>query len=151
VSVQEASKHLLDRQELADLLIRYAAAIDQKDMDAMRALFVPEVEAVGFGRETIRGLDAWVAFVNRQIAHFHATQHMLGPQLAEIDGDEANTRTDLQATHWMSEPKGEVFTLWGSYLTRMQRTPDGWRISRHGLDIRGTKRDGFPSAAEAGF
>jgi ketosteroid isomerase-like protein len=133
------SRRLLDRQELADLLTRYAAAIDQKNLDAMRALFVPDVEAVGFGRETLQGVDAWIAFVSRQIARFHATQHMLGPQLVEIDGDEASARTDLQATHWMSEPKGEVFTLWGSYRTRMQRTPDGWRISRHELEVRGTE------------
>jgi len=133
---------LLDRQDLADLLSRYAAAIDQKDLEAMRALFDDEVVAVGFGRETLRGLDAWIDFVGRQVARFHLTQHMLGPQLAEIEGDTANTRTDLQATHWMNEPAGEVFTLWGSYVTRMKRTAAGWRIVRHELDVRGTQSTG---------
>ena len=133
---------LVDRQNLADLLTVYAAAIDEKDIEAMRSLFDPDVEAVGFGRETIRGVDAWIVFVSRQVERFQATQHMLGPQFAEIDGDTAKTRTDLQARHWM-EPDGQVFTLWGSYVTQMKRSADGWRITRHGLDVRGTEGAGF--------
>jgi ketosteroid isomerase-like protein len=134
---------LLDRQALADLVIRYAAALDEKDVDALRELFDPQVEVVGFSHEPIRGVDAWLGFVAAQLGRFHATQHMLGPSLAEIEGDRATTRTELQATHWMRDPAGQVFTLYGTYVTQMVRSPRGWRIVRHTLVVRGTQGNGF--------
>lgn len=127
---------LLDRQAIADVLTTYAATIDERDMNRYRALFRDDVEVVGFGPETLKGLDAWVVFVGSQLDRFRSTQHMLGPQLTQIDGDEAEARTDLQATHLMREPKGEIFVLWATYRTRLVRDAEaehGWRITRHEL------------------
>lgn len=129
-------QELRDRQAIADVLTTYAAAIDERDMQRYRALFDADVEVAGFGPETLRGLDVWLEFVGAQLDRFRATQHMLGPQLARIQGDRAEARTDLQAIHLMTEPKGELFILWATYrteLVRDERREHGWKIVRHEL------------------
>ena len=133
---------IIDRQAVTDVMSSYASCIDDRDDDRYRSLFREDVDVVGFAREPIKGVDAWAKFVGAQLDRFQTTQHMLGPVLAKIDGDRAEARTDLQATHWMHEPEGSVFTLWGTYETEMLRDPaaeHGWRISRHALVLRGTE------------
>jgi ketosteroid isomerase-like protein len=117
---------------------RYAAAIDERDLAGFAALFASDVEVVGFTRKPMVGAREWVAFVEKTLDGFSATQHMLGPQLAAIESDTANARTDLQAIHVMKQPAGEIFTLWGTYETRMRRDRDGdpWKIARHALVVR---------------
>jgi 3-phenylpropionate/cinnamic acid dioxygenase small subunit len=129
-------QRLLDRQAVADVLSTYAASIDERDMPRYRALFEESVEVVGFGPEPLHGLEAWLDFVHAQLERFRSTQHMLGPQLTEIRGDRARARTDLQATHRMQQPKGELFILWATYQTDLLRSPGaehGWKIVRHEL------------------
>lgn len=129
-------KRLLDRQAIADVLTTYAATIDEREMERYRALFDPDVEVVGFSPEPVHGADAWLEFVEAQLTRFRSTQHMLGPQLTKIRGDRAQVRTDLQATHLMREPKGELFVLWATYQTELVRDPEGehgWKIVRHEL------------------
>jgi len=129
-------KTLLDRQAIADVLSSYAAAIDERNMERYRALFEEDVEAIGFATEPFRGLAAWLEFVHVQLDRFRSTQHMLGPQLVQIHGDRATARTDLQATHLMKEPKGELFILWATYQTELVRSSEaehGWKIVRHEL------------------
>lgn len=127
---------LFDRQAVADVLSTYAATIDESDMQRYRALFDESVEVHGFTRVPLRGLEAWIEFVAAQLERFRSTQHMLGPQLTRIEGDRAHARTDLQATHRMKEPEGELFILWATYETDLLRHPDtehGWKIVRHEL------------------
>jgi uncharacterized protein (TIGR02246 family) len=134
-----ALQQLLDRQAVADVMSHYASAIDERDMERFERLFLPDVDVVGFGRKPLAGVSAWSEFVTKALDGFEATQHMLGPQLAEISGDVADARTDLQAIHRMKAPPGEIFTLWGTYRTRMQRQADGtWKIARHELVVRAT-------------
>jgi 3-phenylpropionate/cinnamic acid dioxygenase small subunit len=135
-------QNLLDRQAISDVLSTYAASIDERDMARYRALFRDDVEVVGFAEEPLVGADAWREFVDAQLARFRSTQHMLGPQLTDVRGDEAEARTDLQATHLMQEPRGEIFVLWATYQTRLVRDASaehGWRIVRHELVVRASQ------------
>jgi hypothetical protein len=67
---------------------------------------------------------------------------MLGPQLATIDGDIAETRNDLQALHRLQSPEGGLFTLWATYFTRMRKQSGEWKIIRHQLTPRASERHG---------
>jgi ketosteroid isomerase-like protein len=122
-----------DRIALQDVLLKYAAAVDERDFELYRSCFADDVEIVGFGKETMRGADNWMASVVKALEAYDATQHMLGPQLATIDGDTARTRTDVQATHVRKDPKGQIFTLWATYRSDMVRIDGQWKISRHEL------------------
>jgi ketosteroid isomerase-like protein len=128
-----------DRRQLQDVMLSYAAAVDDRDMARYRACFVEEAEIVGFGEETVTGADAWTTSVESQLDAFSSTQHLMSPQLASITGDTASARTDVQALHVLKDSNGAMFTLWATYLTDFVRKDDGWKISRHELVIRGTQ------------
>ena len=129
-----------DRIELQDVMLNYAAAVDERDLERYRICFTDDVEVVGFGTQTYRGRDAWVNYVWSALKKYSASQHMLGPMLATIDGDEAQTRTDVQALHFLADSDAR-FTLWGTYKTTMRRIDDRWLISRHELVVCGTSTD----------
>ena len=128
-----------DRRQLQDVMLSYAAAVDDRDMARYRACFAEDAEIIGFGEETVTGADAWTASVESQLDAFSSTQHLMSPQLAAITGDTASARTDVQALHVLRDGNGAMFTLWATYLTDFARNDDGWKISRHELVIRGTQ------------
>ena len=128
-----------DRRQLQDVMLSYAAAVDDRDMARYRACFAEDAEIVGFGEETVTGADAWTASVENQLDAFSSTQHLMSPQLAVVTGDTASARTDVQALHVLKDGNGAMFTLWATYLTDFVRKEDGWKISRHELVIRGTQ------------
>ncbi len=128
-----------DRIALQDVMLRYAAGVDERDLDLYRSCFADDVEVVGFGDATINGADAWRDYVANALEAYGATQHMLGPQLATVVGDHAQCRTDVQALHYLKEPEGSTLTLWATYKTNMQRMDGEWKIVRHELVPRGTK------------
>ena len=64
---------------------------------------------------------------------------MLGPPHAEVRGEEALLRADVQAQHFLRSPKGRIFTLWGTYRSQLVRGDGVWRIVRHELVTRATR------------
>ena len=129
-----------DRHRIQDLMLAYAAAVDDNDMAAYRDCFDDNVEIVGFGELVIHGADQWVASVSSQLEAFSGTQHLLSPPLATLRGDRASARTDVQALHFLKTPAGGTFTLWATYLTDFIQTQDTWKIARHELVVRGTQQ-----------
>ena len=133
-------QYLADRIALQDVMLKYAAGVDERDFDLYASCFMDNVEILDFGESTINGRDNWVAFVKEALNAYGPTQHMLGPQFATINGDEAHCRTDVQALHYLREPEGEILTLWATYETDMKRVNGGWKISRHRLVSRGIRQ-----------
>jgi len=129
-----------DRRQLQDVMLSYAAAVDDRDMARYRACFADDAEIVGFGEAVVNGADTWTASVESQLEAFSATQHLMSPQLATVSGDAASARTDVQALHVLKDGDGAMFTLWATYLTNFIRTADGWKIARHELVIRATQQ-----------
>ena len=129
-----------DRRQLQDVMLSYAAAVDDRDMARYRACFTDDVEIVGFGETAITGADTWTALVESQLEAFSATQHLMSPQLATVSGDTASARTDVQALHLLKDGNSAMFTLWATYLTDFVRTGEGWKIARHELVVRGTQQ-----------
>lgn len=133
--------HIEDRIDLQDVMLRYAAGVDDRDMDLYQSCFAKDCEIVGFGDSIVHGSEAWREYVEDALSKYGATQHMLGPQLATIDDDVAECRTDVQALHYLKDQEGATLTLWATYRTRMRRTNGEWKIVRHELVPRGTKLD----------
>ena len=128
-----------DRQALQDVLLRYAAGVDDRNLEMYRNCFADDVEIVGFSGGTVTGADQWVGDVRGKLDAFEATQHMLGPQLAEIDGDTAWARTDVQALHYLKDKPGTTLTLWATYKSDFRRIDGQWKITRHELVRRGVR------------
>ena len=138
------SDQTADRIAVQDVMLRYAAGVDDRDMDLYRSCFADDVEVLGFGAETYNGGDNWTAYVDKALQAYGPTQHMLAPMLATIDGDNADCRTDVQALHYLKEPEGSTLTLWATYRSKMRRIDGTWKIVRHELVSRGTKIDPTP-------
>ena len=128
-----------DRIACQDVMLRYASGVDDRDMERYRSCFADDVEVLGFGDSTVNGGDAWTEYVINALKAYGPTQHMLGPQLATIDGDEAHCRTDVQALHYLIDKPDTTLTLWATYETDMRRIDGEWKIVRHRLVPRGTK------------
>jgi ketosteroid isomerase-like protein len=134
------SSDIADRIAVQDVMLKYAQTVDERDYDGYRALFTDDIHVVGMGAEEMRGIETWIPWWREAVDKYDATQHMLSPTLATIDGDHAKTRTDVQATHY---PKGDAvttITLWATYYTDMTRVDGEWKISRHELISRGMQR-----------
>ena len=56
-----------DRRQLQDVMLSYAAAVDERDMARYRACFADDVEIVGFDATIVKGGDAWTASVERVV------------------------------------------------------------------------------------
>ena len=137
--VREAVRALEARLAVQEVLVRYAAAVDERDLAAYRACFADDVEIIGFGAETVRGADIWVQEVEQKLQAFGATQHLLGPPLITIDDKTASSRIDVQATHYLKDSQEKVLTLWATYLTNYAWIDGAWKITRHQLVPRGTQ------------
>jgi hypothetical protein len=87
-------------------------------------------------------------FVRKALAHYAATQHLLGPSRVELHGDTAELRTELQAQHFLREPGSGIFTLWGTYRSELARLNGSWKLQRHELITRSTQTTG-PSRADS--
>jgi len=130
-----------DRLELAELLHRYAWAIDSGDWALLAQVFTEDAEAdfssVGQyveGESTTRGRDAIVAWLRAALAPFPDVLHFMSNQLVEVQGDRARTLTYMHVLH---------MSMGGIYHGEAVRTRDGWRLRRLHLEERS-----FDEAAE---
>ena len=130
---------LADRAAIHDVMLTYAAGVDDRDFDQYRSVFCDDVVVIGFADTTLTGADAVIDFVRSALAGFGPTQHLTATPLVSIHGDTAHARTDIRALHELNEPAGQLFTLWGKYETDLVRTAGGWKIRRHELVARLTR------------
>ncbi len=133
-------RDLEDRRALGDQVHRYARAVDSRDWSALRAVFMPEIEAdfrSFAGREVFRGsADDWVATIRATVGGMDATQHAMSNLMFDIDGDRAQVHADLIAAHVLAQVRGErEYTVGGYYDWRFERTDGGWRCSRYVLTV----------------
>lgn len=126
---------LLDRGEIADLVARSLAAIDEGRFDALRAIYTEDSSASAPGGRA-RGRDAIIAQVSRNHTPERRSQHLVGDVIVDVDGDTAQVRANVFAAFARAasddpSPLGSpVEVTFGTvYRYRAVRTPDGWRLS----------------------
>ena len=134
-STEARLQHLLDREEIAQVIVNYGLAFDMQDWALHRSVFTDEIEmdfsaSIGDGLVTMAA-DAWVEGVKPFFANLEGTQHIAMPLVIEIDGDEAYVRSLLNASHHLPNDRGgAVQTMVGYYDNWLVRTEDGWRIRK---------------------
>jgi hypothetical protein len=146
-------RYLMDRQEIQDILSRYAAGQDDYQdpdgqlVESWSKVFtddaVLDYRQAGpqFGVCSYRELASIMRGSADQVGvmsgSFHCWQHMLGLPLVEIVGDRATARTDLLATHVGRTHVGTSWHLFDAAIFHDQliRTSDGWRIHARRLVV----------------
>jgi 3-phenylpropionate/cinnamic acid dioxygenase small subunit len=116
-----------DRQEISDLLVRYATGIDRRDWALFRTVFTDHCE-LDYGEiGTWNTVDAVAEFMQRAHATGQ-TLHRMTNQSIAVDGDRATARTYVDMI-MVSDNKSGVNAV-GYYDDEIVRTEDGWRIAR---------------------
>lgn len=126
---------LLDRGEIADLVARSLAAIDEGRFDDLRAIYTEDSSASAPGGQA-HGRDAIIAQVSGNHTPDRRSQHLVGDVIVDLDGDTAQVRANVFAAFAPSArddasplaPPAQV-TFGTVYRYRAVRTPGGWRLS----------------------
>ena len=123
-----------DTDELRNLLQRYARAVDERDLDALRAVFHADATIEGFrGTQT---LDEWLAAM-AEPRTFPSSMHCIGDPLISFDGggdgDGDRATLDSYAVVYQlgdaAAGQGDL-TLGMQYRDVVERVDGIWRI-RH--------------------
>lgn len=118
-----------DRQDISDLLVRYATGIDRRDWSLFRTVFTDDCE-LDYGEiGTWQGVDAVTDFMDTTHAMAGHTLHRLTNQAITLDGDKASARTYVDAVIMFGDNQSGV-NAWGFYDDEIVRAADGWRIAR---------------------
>ncbi len=128
LSLQEIS----DRLEIQDLFARYSFAIDDRDYDALDAVFTPDAvidySETGGAKGSVTEIKRWLPVAMKKFPMF---QHMVATTQLKLDGDRASSRTILFNPMVYAgadgAPRPFFIGLW--YRDELVRTPSGWRIS----------------------
>lgn len=127
---------LADRGEIADLVARSLAAIDEGRFDDLRAIYTEDSSASAPGGQA-RGRDAIIAQVSRNHTPERRSQHLVGDVIVDLHGDAADVRANVFAGFAPAAPDAgsplapPVEVTFGTvYRYQAVRTPDGWRLSQ---------------------
>jgi len=123
-----------DRVELAELMHRYALAIDTAQFEDLREVFTSDasvdfgsVDQYVEGATGMSGINAIVGWFRTVLAPFPDVLHFMSNHVIDLDGDRARVRTCMHVMH---------MAMGGVYDARAVRTLEGWRIQRLRLDER---------------
>lgn len=118
-----------DKEEIREVLLRYATGIDRRDWPLFRTVFTDDCQ-LDYGEVgTWKGVDAITEFMQRAHAMAGHTMHRLTNQVIMIDGDTAQSRTYVDALIMVDEGNSGVNAA-GFYDDDLVRTEDGWRVAR---------------------
>lgn len=129
MSEQSAVEQLLARQQIADVIHRYARGIDRCDFDLVRACYHPDAYD---DHGSFKGnVDEFVAFADSFLRRWTATMHFMGNMLIEVDGDRARAETYAVAYHVREDAdgNGKDDVLGVRYVDRFEKRNGEWKIA----------------------
>lgn len=148
-----------DRVELADLVARYAAAVDDRAFAAAAALFTEDAvlampsPPAELGPADVHSGRSTIAGALRAVEAFELTQHAIVGQVFDGDGRTATGRIACIAHH-LSKRSSPINLVWHlRYADGYLRQDGAWRFARRELSIdwietRTPRRSRVPSWSE---
>lgn len=135
-----------DRIELSDLVARYAVAVDNRDFDALHAVFVRDA-TLDTGRSTRSGFDEIVEAM-QGLLRYEATAHVLGQHLVEATGTGASGLVYCTAHHLTDHGEHRTDKVMHiRYHDVYVRTDHGWRMTARRLEVAWTDEQPVDSAS----
>jgi hypothetical protein len=132
---------LIAREQIRDLVHRYALAIDSRDWPAYRACFTDRIE-LDFSAATRTPpawepmpADAWVERCRVFFTRLTATQHIPALLRVDIDGAHATGCKQLHAQHYHEAFSPSVQLMTGRYDFEAHCSGEAWRFTRLKLHI----------------
>lgn len=135
----QSAETVADKQEIEYLQRLYAKATDklgkktpelrEEGRQIYHRIFAPDakVRTANTGNDFVAdGPDGWAAVAENALKDYIGTQHLIGTQIADVNGDQGTLESYLNA--WHKNPDGSVYYFLGTYLSKVRRTGDGWQI-----------------------
>jgi len=114
-TLERRVRRLEDRAELRDLVGRYGIAIDDRDLDAVAAMFTPNARFRSRdGVMGATGRDAIVAQFKGRYSALGATNHFSHDQILTFDDDDPDSVTGVVTSH------AEVFRIGKAMVTALR-------------------------------
>ena len=125
----EALAELIARDKIRELALRYALAVDGKDLDGIARLFVADVDngRWGTGRSGVK------MFFDQSLRRFHCSMHLVANHVIDFDDDEhAQGVVYCRAQHHVLEPE-HWFDEALAYFDTYEHVGDEWLFRRRRL------------------
>lgn len=117
------------RQDVADLLVRYATGIDRRDWTLFRTCFTDDCEADYGDIGVWHGVDAIAGWMEQTHAACGHTLHRITNQAVSPSGDRVTARSYVDAIVMAADNRAGVRAV-GYYDDELVPTGDGWKIAR---------------------
>jgi ketosteroid isomerase-like protein len=132
--VVERVQALADRFAILDTVTAYSLATDERDWEAVGALFTEDAVweyAASQAGGARRGIHAITKAMQAFMAPMKASQHANSNHLVRLHGDEAEHVCYFTARFVRGERSGGgLYVVAGRYDDRLVRTSAGWRFAR---------------------
>jgi len=126
-----AFDRLDDRAAIADQMFRYARATDWLETQWHREVFLDDCVFASPHSGDVHGAGAVVAWMERVLQQFEATQHLISNIAVTFTGPlTADAVSYVRAWHRFLDRDKPDMVLWGEYHDRWVLSDDGnWRIA----------------------
>jgi hypothetical protein len=126
---------LLDKQEIEEVVLRYARGIDRRDFDLVRSCY--HADARDHHGSFSGDVEEYIVWVDRLTARYRWSMHLLGNILIDLAEptaagtiDTAACETTGVSLHRSDDPKPYMNLATGfRYLDRFERRDGVWRIA----------------------
>lgn len=117
------------KQDIAEVLVRYATGIDRRQWDVFHSCFAADCH-IDYGSigvwESPEAITEYMIGAHAQLGH---TMHRISNMAIDVDGDTAVAHSYVDAV--LMTPSGESgLHPTGFYHDHLARTEHGWRIAR---------------------
>ena len=128
-------QHLLDRQQVEDVLLRYASAIDTKDYTTLRALFCDDIRGQ-YGDAVVHGGDELLEWIDRMTATKTWQHHLLSVYHIDfVNATEANALTYHTSHQTDSTAPGQISRIIARYRDTLRKEDGRWKIADKVMEI----------------
>ena len=137
MTTEEQLKEIAEKTQIADLLIRYFAAVDDKciDMEIVKATFTIDAKIIRPDGTAIVGRENKLDGHTKSFARFKATHHVITNFVVDIHNDMATLRSNIIANHMWADNEdnpslnNKHFLADGVFLAKVIKVENHWRIS----------------------
>ena len=121
---------LSDRQEIVELLYRYARGVDTRDWALWRTVFTEDAELdYSTTGGPVGGRDEVTSWLESSIGLLPMIHHVVSNFQIDLDGDRAKVRALFHCTAQLPG-LDDLLVTGGYYDEELVRTPAGWKIHR---------------------
>ena len=132
-------QRLIDKEEIRDVMARYARGVDRADWDAVRATY--HDDAYDDHGDYKGDVDGFIAFGKDRLGDIPQAMHFLGQSLIEFASDTVAVAETYFCTNHTLGPEAKVkygaadrdgpvqLSHIGRYVDRVEKRNDEWRIA----------------------